>query len=272
MAAPPTQQQQRRRHAGLGLSVIALGILAVLALAGTLVVSHYSTRENTAPVTAPPRPEPTPQDGDWDLAAEHALASRPMATLPPQAAQPQPMTTEQAGEPIPLPLPGQTTGRWIPGGLPATPEGALGQLKALDKAALRGGDPDIYARGYRELSLSGAPQPETTGLYSLLRSMRSSAGINPIGPVPDLSVNYQVTHGQIKGVTDGGRYVVACVLGQLDVDYQGQTITAGVGDCQALRYVGGDWWISPGPLAAPAPSAWPGSADAVHAGYRNLRS
>ena len=271
MAPPPTEQQQRRRRAGLGLSAIAVVVLAVLALAGALVVSHYSTNQPT-PAPAPPPSAPDPDSGGWDLSAEHALATAPMAVLPAQSAQPQPMTTERAGEPITVPPAGQTAGRWISSGFPATPQGALGQLQTLDEAAMRGGDPGTYARGYRELALAGAPQPETTGLSSLLRSMRTSAGINPTGPIPDLTVNYQVTHGQIKGVTDGGRYVVACVLGQLSVDYQGQTITAGVGDCQALRHVGGDWRISPGPLPAPAPSAWPGSADAVHAGYRDLRS
>lgn len=272
MAAPTEQQQQlRRRRAGLGLSVIAVVVLAVLALAGALVVAHYSTNQ-PIPKSGPPASGPEPDSGGWDLAAEHALAIAPMATLPAQSAQPQSMTTERAGEPIAVPPAGQTAGRWISGGFPPVPEGALGQLQALDEAAMRGGDPGTYARGYRELALPGAPQSETTGLSSLLHSMRTSAGINPTGPIPDMTVNYQVTHGQIKGVTDGGRYVVACVLGQFSVDYQGQTITAGVGDCQALRRIGGDWRISSGPLPAAAPSAWPGSADAVHAGYRDLRS
>lgn len=270
MASPTTNPQQRRRRARLGLSAIVVAVLAVLALAGALVVSHYVT-DRPAPAPAPPPSGPAPDSGGWDLARQHALATASMTALPPQAAQPQPMTTETAGEPITVPAAGHTAGRWISGGFPGTPEGALGQLKTLDETAMRGGDPATYARGYRQLAMPGAPQPESTGLYSLLRSMRGSAGLPPTGPVPDLTVNYQVTHGQIKGTTDGGRYVVACVLGQLSVDYQGQTLTAGVGDCQALRRVGGDWRISPGPLPAPAPSAWPGSADAVHAGYRDLK-
>lgn len=270
MAPPVSNQQQRRRRAGLSLSALVVMVLAAVALAGALVVAHNVTdRPPLAPASPPSKPVPEP--GDWDLAAEHVLASAPMAALPAHSAQPQPMTTERAGEPITLPTPTQTAGRWISGGFHASPEGALGQLATVDEAAMRGGDPATYARGFRELALPGAPQPETTGLYSLLRSMRSSAGINPTGSIPDLAVKYQVTHGQIKGVTDGGRYVVACVLGQFSVDYQGQTLTAGVGDCQALRHVGGEWRISPGPLPAAAPSAWPGSADAVHAGYRDLK-
>jgi hypothetical protein len=48
----------------------------------------------------------------------------------------------------------------------------LAQLKALNEAAMRGGDPAVYARGYGLLALPGAPPAENTGLYSLLRSMR----------------------------------------------------------------------------------------------------
>ncbi|MDA3644399.1 hypothetical protein LZ318_30695 [Saccharopolyspora indica] len=271
MAAPVTDQHQHRRRARMRLSVIVLTTVVILALTTALVASHFLTRPS-APEPAPvPRPRPAPSYG-WDLAAEHELATRPMTALPPQAAQPQSLTTEQAGEPIMLPEPQHITGRWIPGGFPATTEGALAQLKALNEAAMRGGDPATYARGYRSLALAGAPPAESTGLYSLLRSMRSSAGLDPTGTVPDLTVTYEVTHGQVKGTTDRGYYVVACVLGQLSVDYRGQTITAGVGDCQALRRVGEQWRISPGPMAAAAPSAWPGSADAVNAGYRVLRS
>lgn len=270
MGAPATEHQRRRR-AGIGLSVIAVAVMTVLALAGSLMVSHYLTRQpEPAPAPPPSGPAPAPDPGGWDLPAEHALASAPMAALPQQSVQPQPMSTEPAGDPIPVPQPGQTAGRWIPGGFPDSPEGALGQLTALDEAAMGGGDPDTYARGYQQLAPTGAPRPETTGLYGLLHAMRTSAGLAPTGPLPDLTVSYEPSQGQIKGVTDNGHYVVACVLGQLSVDHQGQTLTAGVGDCQALRRVGDEWRLSPGPLPAPAPSAWPGSADAVHAGYRDL--
>ncbi|MBQ0928816.1 hypothetical protein KBO27_33165 [Saccharopolyspora endophytica] len=194
-----------------------------------------------------------------------------MVVLPAVAAQPQPMTIDRAGDPITVPPATQLAGRWIPAGFPPTPEGALGQLAALDETAMRGADPATHALGYRDLALPGAPPAEATGLSSLLRSMRASAGLDPTGAVPELTANYQVTQGQIKGTTDGGRFVVACVLGQFSVDYRGKTLTVGVGDCQALRHVEGNWRISPGPVPVAAPSAWPGSPDAVRADYRDLK-
>jgi hypothetical protein len=83
-------------------------------------------------------------------------------------------------------------------------------------------------------------------------------------------VTYHVTEGLIKGSLDGGRYAVVCVLGELAAGYEGRTISGGVGDCQAMRWTPDGWRISPGALAARATSAWPGSADAVKAGYREL--
>lgn len=269
--AEPATDLQRRSRAAFGLTALTLLALTGVACVAALVLSHGLTADQR-PILSPPAGLGTALDAErgWDVEAENRLATQPMAALPAQAAQPQQMTTETAGAPLSLPSAGAVIGQWIPGRFPATSEGALAQLRALDEAALQGGDPATYARGYRNLSLPGAPAPQATGLYSLLASMRSSATLAPDGPVSDLNIHYQATHGQIKGTTDGGLYVVACVLGQLSVDYRGQTVTAGVGDCEALRRDKDEWRISPGVLPAPAPSAWPGSRDAVSAGYREL--
>ncbi|MCP2097508.1 hypothetical protein LV78_005498 [Actinosynnema pretiosum] len=194
-----------------------------------------------------------------------------MMQLPAQAAQPQAMTTTTAGPAITVPTPSATTGQWIPGGFPDTPEGALGQLKALDETVTASADPQVYAHGFRELAEPGAPNPGTTGWASLLTSLRSRAQLPVTGPVAGLSARYQVTHGQIKGATSQGRYVVVCVLGQFSAGINGRLVSAGVGDCQAMRWNGTRWQIASGALPATAPSAWPGSADAVKAGYRELR-
>lgn len=269
MSRTPTTNERRR--AGVTLFGI-IGMAALIATLVMVVVAHGRTDPPGAPTLSPettPAPPPT-DDGPWDVAEQNALAGRPMLQLPPQAAQPQPMTTRTAGPPIALPPPRHTVGRWIPGGFPATPEGALSQLKALDVNGMRGADPEVYARAYRELSLPGAPDPSRTGLWAVLTSFRSHAGLPDSGVVPGLEATYEVTHGLVKGSTDQGRYTVVCVLGQLSVASRGPTISAGVGDCQAMRWTGTGWRISPGALAAPASSAWPGSADAVKAGYREL--
>jgi hypothetical protein len=262
----PVSEGQARRRAGLTLIGFAAAVMGLVAVLVAVVIARSITDVSSALTSV----GPAPRSEDRVSAAENELAARPMLQLPPQAAQPQAMTTQIAGPAVMLPRATQRAGRWIPGGFPGTAEGALAQLKALNETGLRGGDPQVYARAYRELSLPGAPDPGLGGLSAVLRSFRSHAGLAGTGPVPGLEVTYQVTHGLVKGSTDTGRYAVVCVLGELAVGYQGRAISAGVGDCQAMRWTGTDWRISPGVLAAPASSAWPGSADAVTAGYQEL--
>lgn len=263
----PTERTARRR-AGLTLGTIAIAVIGVLVVLAALLIAHLSTSPHPA---APPAQASTPHrpvPGVGLTAAENALAEQPMLTLPAEAAQAQPLTTDTAGPPISLPAPTQTSGRWIPGGFPGTPEGALGQLKALDETALTGGDPQVYATGYKQMSAPGAPDPGSTGLYSLLSSMRSRAGVSASGPVSGLTVTYQVSAAQVKGTLDGGRYAVVCVLGEVTVGFNGQGMTLGIGDCQAMTWTGTQWLIASGAMAAAAPCAWPGSTPAVNAGYR----
>lgn len=268
MSHPATEAQTRRR-AGLTLTGVGAAAVGLLVAAAVVALAHHTTEPESSP--APARPAAVAsRAGDGQVATEDALASRPMVQLPVQAALPHMMTTRTAGPAITLPQPTLSVARWIPGGFPATPEGALAQLKALDETGMEGGDPQVYARAYRELSLPGAPEPGTTGLTSVLTEFRSHAGLADTGPIPDLEMTYQVTHGLIKGSLDAGRYSVVCVLGQLSAGSQVRTVSVGVGDCQAMRWTGTEWRISPGAPAAPAPNAWPGSAEAINAGYREL--
>ena len=79
-------------------------------------------------------------------------------------------------------------------------------------------------------------------------------GFPPTGPIDGLIFTWTPTSALVKGTTDGDRYAVVCVLGELVTGLKGRR-----------------WWISPGAAAAPATLAWPGSAEAVRAGYRAVR-
>lgn len=252
---------------GARIRLLAMIFVGLAAIAAFVVIAHARTTPVTLsnpPGAALPGPGQLPGD------PETALATRPMPWLPVQAAQPHPQSTRIAGPPIVLPAPSQRAGLWIPDGFPPTPEGALAQLAALNQAALSGGDPETYDRAYAQLALPGAPPVAEAGLHVLLREFRKATGIAAGEMTDGLTVRYEVTHGLIKGTADHGRYVVACTLGQFSVDYQGQGTSVGVGDCQALRWTGNNWRVSPGPRAAYAPSAWPGTGESVDVGYRAL--
>lgn len=266
MARQSAERRARWTLIGIG------GCAVMLAVTVALIVAHHTAAPNAAGgnASAPARHTSSPSATGWNVPAESSLANRTMPVFPPEDAQPHQLTSQGAGPPITLPRASTTVDGWILDGFPDTASGALAQLKALDESAMVGGDPAIYARAYRLLSLSGAPNPASTGLTSALTSFRAAGGLPETGPVSNLSVSYEVTEGLIKGSTDGGRYIVACVLGDLTVQNGNQSAAAGLGDCQALRWTGTFWRISPGPLAAPAPCAWPGTAESVTAGYREL--
>lgn len=259
-----------RRRAGLVLGGIAALILLVIVAVVAFLLGQGG---DPAPVPAPGDPAaqpPAASDGGWDVAAETALATRPMLELPDSASQPHNLSTDTAGPPIELPSPGVTSGRLVAGGFPDTPEGALAQLAALTEAALAGGDPAAYRQAYESVALPGAPAADSTVWFRNLQQLRAGAGLPRTGAVAGLDLRYRTTSGLIKGTTDGGRYAVVCVLGDYTAQYQGRSLSGGFGDCQAFRHVDGEWRISPGAAAAKAPSAWPGTAEAVAAGYRDL--
>ncbi|KJK43565.1 hypothetical protein UK23_32715 [Lentzea aerocolonigenes] len=250
-------------------SIVVVAIVLLGAVAA-VVGAHYATKPPSPPTNFPAPTLEIVTGSGTPTQDENLLAVAPMLQLPAQAAQPQAMTAGSAGPVLAIARPTISVNRWIPGGFPDTPEGALGQLKALNETALASADPQVYARGYRELSEPGAPDPGSTGLAALLRSMRSRAQLPATGSVAGLTASYLVTHGQVKGAVPASHYVVVCVLGQLSIGFNGEVAAAGVGDCQAMRWSGTEWRIASGALAAAAPCAWPGSADMVKAGYREL--
>lgn len=271
-----TLARRRARRSVGGLALTAVLVLAALVAAAWFTLRSHLPAHN--PTQAPP-PASTPQDSaGWDLAAEKALATRPMLALPEIASAPQPLAQRPATASVHLPAATGDIGD-VPAGFPNTPEGAVAALAALTTQGLRDADPRTYIQAYQTVAAPGAPAAELARLTRLLTDIRSSAGLAPTGPKAGLTMSWQPEQAQIKGVLDGGRYVVACVLGQFTADYQGRLVTYGVGDCQALRWTvtdpnsgaAGQWLISPGPAAATAPDAWPGSQDSVNAGYQEIR-
>ena len=260
----------RAARAWLALALIASLALALLAGLLYTVIATFSAE------SAPPEKGPARQPGsvqpegaaDVDATVQDAqdkLAAEPMVELAPSAARPQPLVTETAGPSIPLPAATDTSGL-VATGFPRTPEGALAQLAAIDSLALRDLHPDQLRRVHEWAAMPGAvPLLEWTPFVGASAAL-DAAGV-PDGSA-DLTSTFTPVAGQIKG-TVGDDFVVACVLGEWQATYRA-TVRAGAGDCQRMVWTQGRWWIGPGDQPAYAPSAWPGSADAVRAGWRAL--
>jgi len=269
-----------RRRAITTLAVGAVVVVAVLFVVAALaaVAVNGGTSSTVPSATNRPAPGPTPDRAvpdtaaaGWDVPGEDAIASRPMGVFPVEAAQPHTLSARSPGPAMPLPTATDRTGA-VDRGFPRTPEGALAQLKALDETGMRGLDPDAYALAYQALALPAAPAVTATTLDQIATGTRSKGGLPGSGPVTGLTAAYQVDAGLIKGSTDRGNFVVPCVLGELSVVTISSVVRVGVGDCQAMRWVDGAWAISPTTLPVLAPATWPGSEEAVRAGYRAVSS
>lgn len=253
------------------LSAIVAGAIGVLAgLVYLVAVTLFGTGTVANPPQAKPSPSSTsstaPVQGQDPIALrdnEDALAALPMLQLLPSAAQPQPLVTATAGPPIRLPKATVLT-QLVPTGFPRTPQGAVAQLAAIDEAALQN-----LSRAQVQLVYGWAVMPGAVSRQDWNMSVGVNAGLAGAGltdSTSELRVSYTVTGAQVKGTLDGGNFVVACVLGEVDGNYR-NSARAGAGDCQRMVWSAGRWRIGPGPQPAYAPSAWPGSADSVRAGW-----
>jgi hypothetical protein len=187
-----------------------------------------------------------------------------MRQFPDSAALPQTLAAD-ALPVINVPTATRSNPAGVGEGFPATPEGAIGQLAAMETVGLADLNPQTFDPAYTSISLPGAPAPETTPLGSQVASIYAQV-VGPADSAMPITSRWQLAGAQIKGVSNGGRAVVACVAGELQIA-QANSGQAGTGDCQAMRWTGSDWRIAPVPAAAKAPITWPGSAAFTQAGY-----
>lgn len=277
--APPVTRSARAKA---WLTLTGVLMLAVSLLWG-LVVFGWSVATGTGPTAPLPS---TPQDSHTGAVATPApapglgggveavtaeqdrLAAEPMVAVPTAAAFPQPLAPAPGAPPLELPRASDPAAA-LPTGFPRTPQGALAQLAAIDTVAFRDLNPATVAAVHRRATLPGAVPLRTwtpnVGVSAILDAIGAPAG------TPQVRATWTLTHAQVKGVLDGGDFVLACVLGELDATYRA-TGRAGVGDCQRMTWRDGRWFIGPGAQPAFAPSTWPGSADGVRAGWREARS
>lgn len=252
-------------RAWLALALIAALLLAVLSgLVYTVatVVSGAKPPQRSSGSHSEATPQPT---GPSSTRLQDGLAAKAMTQLPASAAFPQPLAQTTAGPPISLPAPTSTSGL-VPTGFPRSPQGALAQLAAIDARALGDLTPARVAQVHQWAAAPGAvPVSEWTPFVAASATL-AAAGLTDGSTA--LESTFTPVAGQIKG-TVGNDFVVACVLGEWQVSYR-TTSRAGAADCQRMVWTGGRWRIGAGDQPAYAPSAWPGSADAVRAGWRGL--
>lgn len=271
--APAGGGRDGRRRALLIITGAVVLVLALLVGVVVSLTSMFGEDEPSSTYQSPPAPTGPGAGGSTGGGsgpeAEAALARAPMLDVPDQAALPHTLSMRSAGPPITLPAPQQVSGVLVPTGFPDTEQGAIAQVVELTRVGFTGADPQVWAQAYDSMAEPGAAPAAQTPASQDLVAFRRAANMPRTGATR-ARITWDPTSALVKGSTDDGSYVVACVLGELVTDYKGRVATGGLGNCLPMRRVGDQWLVASGPRAWVAPATWPGSDEAVAVGYRDI--
>ena len=267
MSGTAAADQWGRRRLVRTLAVVAM---AALLLLGGLAYAVYSAVASTQAAPATPGPaaqaveQLPPGQGRRD-----AIAAAPMLPVPPEASRFGTPSARRSPS-IGIPPAARVGPAEVPTGFPQTPEGAVGQLAAIETTVLQSMSIDRAHLVHDAWSAPGAVPVET---WELTRNIQAFLG-SGAGQYPDRLGAAVVTTpvaAQVKGV-DGDDWVLACVL----LDVKAQVATAAriaYGHCERMKWTsdgGGRWVIAAGSAPARAPSTWPGTDLAIEAGWKSV--
>jgi hypothetical protein len=198
------------------------------------------------------------------MARRDAIAAAPMLAVPPEAGRGgTPASTPPLN--VAIPAAGQVGPAQVPTGFAHTPEGALGQLAAIDTAVLQGMSIEQAHLVHKEWSDPHAPAASGWVLTRNIQAFLGSTAGQHAGSASTALVVTPVA-AQVKG-SDGPDWVLACVL----LDVQATLVRRAriaYGHCERMQWTGHRWVIGPGAAPARAPSTWPGTDLAAQAGWR----
>jgi hypothetical protein len=251
-----------RQRLATVLGVAAVAALTLLAGLGIALFQLVTATTHTPDVLHPPTTAASTGQRD-------AIAAAPMAAVPPEAGfTPDPALTAAPA----IEIPAATNGRGPAGvatGFPQSPEGAIGQLAAIEQAVLDAMSLPVTHEVYDAWSLPGGPSYDEWEMAANVRAFLRSGRQGGQEKDPTTLVAATPAMAMVKGA-DGPDWVVACVL--LDVQVSIRTdARMGYGHCSRMQWADGRWEIAPGAAPAKAPSAWPGSVAAVEAGWLTWR-
>jgi hypothetical protein len=233
-------------------ATLVLLLVAGLGYAVYLVVAENSTAAATVPDTA-------------SVAVRDRIAAEPMLAVDSSASRSSALSATPADR-IAIPVATRTGPADVPAGFPHTPEGAVGQLAAIEVAVLPSMSIDYTAAVHQAWTWPGAPGVSAWPMAVNVRSFLGSADMT--GELdPGATVQVHPAAAQVKGV-DGPDWVLACVLLVVDAHVHVGAKMA-YGYCERMQWSPPQhrWLVGPGVPAAPAPSTWPGTDSARQAGW-----
>ena len=206
--------------------------------------------------------------GDTSRAASPAVGDQPLAftDAPIEAAQPGPLSSDDPGS-IAVPQASRLGEAEVGSGFPRTPEGAVGQLIAIDQRALESASVVVAQDVIAAWAAPGGPTASTWSGVAAVQSLLESAGL-PANGSPELTIQLDPAMGVVQS---DDRVTTACVDFVVSATVTGRQATRiAVADCQHMVWHGDRWVIAPGDEAPAMPSIWPGTQASYAAGYQWL--
>lgn len=240
-----------------------IGVAICVMMAG-LSIAVWSLVVDPAPA---PTTSSTSQPDQTVVPVRDRIAAAPMASVDPDAAFSPDPATSTIGE-IVIPVATIEAGpAGVPSGFPRTPQGAVGQLAAIEKTALESMSLPTVRDIHQAWVQPGGPDVTD---WELTRDVEAflAAGRQG-GQTKDVTTLVQATPAaaMVKGV-DGPDWTLACVLMDVQVAIRTET-RMGYGFCSRMQWnpTEGRWLVAAGFPPAAAPSTWPGSRAAAAAGW-----
>ena len=252
---PVTPWSRGRLVAILGGAAVA----AVVLLLGLVLAVHSAVTISSGNDAPPERVLPADQEARRDaLAAEPMLqVSRSDSLSGVPAAVPGPV--------IDVPSSTEIGPAKVASGFPHTPEGAIGQLAAIEVTVLSEMNVARVVEVHEAWTADGVAPVEQWRLMGHVRSYLGAVKMD--GYLREgATVTVTPVAAQTKA-SDGPDWTIACVLVDVQAKYRSEARMA-YGYCERMVWDGQRWLIAPGTPPVLAPSTWPGTDLAIEAGWR----
>ncbi|MCM0621940.1 hypothetical protein [Nocardioides bruguierae] len=178
-------------------------------------------------------------------------------------ALPASLTTDPIGS-LTIPAATRLGPAGVPTGFPATAEGALSQLVAIDSAALS----PLSLQRAQEIAGVWIAADGLTDQWSLVTGLAELQGVVESSGMKTSGLAVEASMGRVESPVRAGTTEV-CV--DLVLSLEGvATDQIAAADCQRMSWTGQRWVIAAGTEAAAPPSVWPGSQAAADAGWQWL--
>lgn len=197
------------------------------------------------------------------------IAASELPKVPPDARWPH---SPAAVPPPEITIPASTSigPAGVSAGFPRTPEGALGQLAAIEVRVLEAMSIPVLNQVHSAWVVPGGPE---LAAWEMSANVQAFLGAVP-NEAPDriddtTTVTVVPVGAQLKG-TDGPDWVLACVMVEVRATVATDARMA-YGHCARMVWASDRWRIAPGVPPAAVDGAWPGTQAFINAGWKTWR-